>query len=127
MKTDYFKRVESLNCWEQTIHCEPLEGGITNRNFLVEHGNEKFFVRLGVDIPEHGVYRFNELAASRAAYKCGISPEVLYAETGAMVLRFINGKTLEPENLRDISTLKKVIPLQKHVIIKCLYIFPAVQ
>ena len=103
----------SLNCWEQTIHCEPLEGGITNRNFLVEHSNEKFFVRLGVDIPEHGVYRFNELAASRAAHKCGISPEVVYAETGAMVLRFINGKTLEPENLRNISTLKKVVPLLK--------------
>ena len=113
MTTDYFKRVESLNCWEHTIHCEPLEGGITNRNFLVEHGNEKFFVRLGVDIPEHGVYRFNELAASRAAHKCGISPEVVYAETGAMVLRFINGKTLEPENLRNISTLNKVVPLLK--------------
>ena len=113
MTTDYFKRVESLNCWEHTIHCEPLEGGITNRNFLVEHGNEKFFVRLGVDIPVHGVYRFNELAASRAAHKCGISPEVVYAETGAMVLRFINGKTLEPENLRNISTLKKVVPLLK--------------
>jgi len=113
MTTDYFKRVESLNCWEHTIHCEPLKGGITNRNFLAEHGNEKFFVRLGVDIPEHGVYRFNELAASRAAYKCGISPEVVYSETGAMVLRFINGKTLEPENLRDISTLKKVIPMLK--------------
>ena len=113
MSTDYFKRVESLNFWEHTIHCEPLEGGITNRNFLVEHGNEKFFVRLGVDIPEHGVYRFNELAASRAAHKCGISPEVVYAETGAMVLRFINGKTLEPENLRDISILKKVVSLLK--------------
>jgi len=113
MTTFHFKRVESLNCWKHTIHCEPLKGGITNRNFLVEHGNEKFFVRLGVDIPEHGVYRFNELAASIAAHKCGISPEVVYSETGAMVLRFINGKTLEPENLRDISTLKKVIPLLK--------------
>ena len=113
MTTDYFKRVESLNFWEHTIHCEPLEGGITNRNFLVEHGNEKFFVRLGVDIPEHGVYRFNELAASMAAHKCGISPEVVYSETGAMVLRFINGKTLEPENLRNISTLGKVVPLLK--------------
>ena len=113
MTTDYIKRIESLNCWEQTIHCEPLKGGFTNRNYLVEHGDEKFFVRLGVDIPEHGVYRFNELAASRAAYKCGISPEVVYAETGAMVLQFINGKTLEPGNLQDISTLKKVIPLLK--------------
>ena len=113
MTTDYFKRVESLNYWEHAIHCEPLEGGITNRNFLVEHGNEKIFVRLDVDIPEHGVYRFNELAASRAAHKCEISPEVVYVETGVMVLRFINGKTLEPENLRNISTLKKVVLLLK--------------
>ena len=113
MTTDYFKRVESLNCWEHTIHCEPLEGGITNRNFWLNMAMKNFFVRLGVDIPEHGVYRFNELAASRAAHKCGISPEVVYAETGAMVLRFINGKTLEPENLRNISTLKKVVPLLK--------------
>ena len=110
MTTDHFKRVESLNCWEHTINCEPLEGGITNRNFLVEHGNEKFFVRLGVDIPEHGVYRFNELAASRAAHKCGISPEVFYAETGVMVLPFINSKTWEPENLRNISILIKSGP-----------------
>jgi len=113
MITKYFKRVESLKCWEQSIHCERLDGGITNRNFFVEHDNEKFFVRIGVDIPEHGIYRFNELAASRAAHKCGISPEVVYSETGAMVMRFIDGKTLEPENLRDISTVKKVVELLK--------------
>jgi thiamine kinase-like enzyme len=90
-----------------------MEGGITNRNFRVEHGNELFFVRLGEDIPEHGVYRFNELAASRAAFACGISPEVVHAESGAMVLRFIEGKTLEAENLRDHSTMQKVVSLLK--------------
>ena len=81
MIIDYLKRVESLNCWEHTISCEQLKGGITNRNFLVEHGNEKFFVRLGENVPEHGIYRFNELAASRAAHACGISPEVVHSET----------------------------------------------
>ena len=111
------KRVEALTCWQQAsltpIRCEPVEGGITNRNFRVEHGNELFFVRLGEDIPEHGVYRFNELAASRAAFACGISPEVVHAESGAMVLRFIEGKTLEAENLRDHSTMQKVVSLLK--------------
>ena len=111
------KRVEALTCWQQAsltpIRCEPVEGGITNRNFRVEHGNELFFVRLGEDIPEHGVYRFNELAASRAAFACGISPEVVHAESGAMVLRFIEGKTLEAENLRDRSTMQKVVSLLK--------------
>jgi len=63
------KKVEALTFWQQPILCEPLKGGITNLNFRVEHGNEMFFVRLGEDIPEHGVYRFNVFAASRAAFK----------------------------------------------------------
>jgi len=117
MTDDLNKRVEALTCWQQAsltpIRCEAMEGGITNRNFRVEHGNELFFVRLGEDIPEHGVYRFNELAASRAAFACGISPEVVHAESGAMVLRFIEGRTLEPENLRDHSTMQKVVSLLK--------------
>jgi thiamine kinase-like enzyme len=111
------KTVEALTCWQKEsltpIRSEAVEGGITNRNFRVEHGKELFFVRLGEDIPEHGVYRFNELAASRAAFACGISPEVVHAESGAMVLRFIEGKTLEAENLRDHSTIQKVVSLLK--------------
>ena len=105
------KKVEGLTFWQQPILCEPVKGGITNLNFRVEHGNEMFFVRLGEDIPEHGVYRFNELAASRAAFTCGISPEVVHAECGAMVLRFIEGKTLVEEDLRDFSNLEKVLSL----------------
>ena len=107
------QRVERLTFWQLPIRSELLEGGITNRNFRVEHGVETFFVRLGEDIPEHSVYRFNELAASRAAFSCGISPEVVHAESGAMVLRFIEGKTLGPENLRDLSTMQKVVSLLK--------------
>ena len=107
------KKVEALTFWQQPILCEPVKGGITNLNFRVEHGNEMFFVRLGEDIPEHGVYRFNELAASRAAFACGISPEVVHTESGAMVLRFIEGKTLVEEDLRDFSNLEKVLSLLK--------------
>ncbi len=107
------KKVEALTFWQQPILCEPVKGGITNINFRVEHGNEMFFVRLGEDIPEHGVYRFNELAASRAAFACGISPEVVHAESGAMVLRFIEGKTLVEEDLLYLSNLEKVLSLLK--------------
>ena len=81
MVTEINKQLEALTFWQLPIQYEPLEGGITNRNFRVEHGNELYFVRLGEDIPEHGVYRFNELNASRAAYSCGISPEVVHAES----------------------------------------------
>jgi hypothetical protein len=45
----------------------PITGGITNTNFVVEDNGRRCFVRIGEDIPVHGVMRFNELAAARAA------------------------------------------------------------
>ena len=113
MTKDINKQIEALTFWQLPILYEPLEGGITNQNFVVEHGPDTYFVRLGEDIPEHGVYRFNELCASRAAFACGISPEVVHAEFGAMVLRFIEGKTLAAEDLRNFSTMDKVLSLLK--------------
>ena len=120
MATEKNKQLEALTFWQLPIQYKPLEGGMTNSNFRVEHGDKIYFVRLGEDIPEHGVYRFNELAASRAAFSCGISPEVVHQESGAMVLRFIEGKTLKSENLRDHSTMEKVVTLLK----KCHFEMP---
>src|SRR4030095_16300152 len=90
-----------LPCWAGKVDPTPLLGGITNKNYLVVDCGQKFVVRLGQDIPIHGVMRFNELAASRAAFEAGVSPEVIYAEPCALVLRFIEGRTLTGELMRD--------------------------
>ncbi len=74
MSADARTRIESLPYWQGAVVAKPLDGGITNVNFTVEHGGEKFVVRLGGDIPIHHVMRFNELAASRAAHAAGTSP-----------------------------------------------------
>ena len=68
-------------------------------------------MRLGGDIPVHQVMRFNELAASRAAHAAGISPEVVHAEPGILVLRFIEGKVFAEEDVRDPANLKRIPPL----------------
>ena len=78
--TDARERAAKLSCWKNSVDPEPLTGGITNANFIVDDANERYFVRIGDDIPLHGVMRFNELAASRAAYAAGISPEVVHHE-----------------------------------------------
>ncbi|MEX0758265.1 MAG: choline kinase, partial [Tistlia sp.] len=67
-------RVAALDIWSGRVEPRPVEGGITNTNFLVEDAGRRFFVRVGADIPVHGVMRFNELAAARAAEAAGISP-----------------------------------------------------
>ena len=87
-------------------------GGMTNRNFLVaDRRGQRFVVRVGLDLPEHGVMRFNELAAARAAHAAGISPEVIHAGEGMLVSRFIDGRTLAPEDVRDARNLSCIVEL----------------
>jgi len=106
-------RILRLSCWSGQVDPVPLPGGITNKNYLVADRGQQFVVRLGEDIPIHGVMRFNELAASRAAFEAGISPEVVYAEPGALVLRYVEGRALTPELVRDPRLLPKIVDLIK--------------
>jgi thiamine kinase-like enzyme len=111
MHDDIRRRIEALPCWRGEITAEELGGGITNINIKVQDGGESFVVRLGGDIPVHQVMRFNELAASRAAHAAGLSPEVVHAEPGALVIRFIEGKVYGEEDVRDEANLARIVAL----------------
>lgn len=104
-------RVQALSCWTGAVQPEIIKGGITNANFRVENKGRRYFVRIGDDIPVHGVMRFNELAASQAAAACGLSPQVVHAERGALVFEFIDGKTLAAEDVRAPAMLARILPL----------------
>ena len=111
--TGALEKAARLGCWRTAVEPQPLTGGITNANFVVADGGERFFVRIGDDIPLHGIMRFNELAASRAAFEAGISPEVVHHEPGAIVLRYIEGTSLTPEDIRQSAQLERIVPLMK--------------
>ncbi len=111
MSTDPRERAAGLSCWSGRVDPSPVVGGITNANFRVDDAGQSFFVRIGDDIPVHGVMRFNEAAASRAAHAAGLSPEVVHHEAGALVLRFVEGRTLAPEDLRKPENLERAIEL----------------
>ena len=80
------EKIKSLSIWSKDINIKPLEGGITNLNYLVDHGGEKLVVRLGNDIPEHLVYRSNEIIVSKAAYEIGVSPKLIHSEQGLSLI-----------------------------------------
>jgi thiamine kinase-like enzyme len=106
------ERIARLPCWAGGVDVSVLHGGMTNRNFLVRQGDgQRFVVRCGHDLPAHGVMRFNELAAARAAYAAGLSPEVVYATEGMLVSRFVDGRTLGPEDVRDPARLTAIVSL----------------
>jgi thiamine kinase-like enzyme len=109
--TDAIETAAGLSCWRGRVDPEPVGGGITNQNFVVEDAGRRYFVRIGDDIPEHGIMRFNEAAASRAAAAAGVSPEVVHQQDGALVLRFIDGRTFTEDDVRKQANLERIVPL----------------
>jgi thiamine kinase-like enzyme len=107
------QRVAALSFWSGKPTVAPVSGGMTNNNFSVTDAQGKYFVRLGEDIPVHGVLRFNEFAASQAAAACGLSPALLHSEPGVMIFQWIDAKTLTPGDLKDLDMIARVTPLLK--------------
>lgn len=105
------ERAARLSFWSGPVEPVPLAGGITNTNFTVRDRGRKFVVRIGDDIPVHHVSRKAELAAARAAHATGLAPEILHAEPGALVMPWIEGRALSPEDVRDPAMLGRIVPL----------------
>jgi thiamine kinase-like enzyme len=103
--------VAQLGLWFGRVDPKPLAGGITNKNFVVEDRGKKYVVRTGGDILVHGIVRTSELAATRAAYEAGVSPEVFHAEPGIMVIAFIEGHTFTPEDVRKPANFDRLVDL----------------
>lgn len=115
MMEDAAARAAALPIWKGAVEPRPLAGGITNTNFTVEDGGRRYVVRVGGDIPLHGVLRFNERAASEAAAAAGISPAVIYAEPGVLVLDFVEGRTLTSADIRERAMQERIVPLLRRV------------
>jgi thiamine kinase-like enzyme len=78
---------------------EPLAGGITNSNYRVTVGEERFVLRLiGARTELLGIDRDSELAACTLAAGLGIGPELVRADLsdGIVVTRFIDGRPIDP-------------------------------
>jgi len=111
MSTSISERVAQLDFWSSDVEPVPLDGGITNTNFTVVDRGERYVVRIGDDIPVHGVMRFNEIAAARAAHAAGISPEIVYSADGVFIMRFIEGETFTEQDVRKPQSLERIMPL----------------
>ena len=109
MSVDLEARIAALPCWRGKVKLEPLHGGLSNKAFVVDDGKERFVVRCGGDIPAHHVFRDRERAASVAAHAAGLSPELVYAAPGVIVIRHIDGTTLAEADMR--ANVARIVPL----------------
>ncbi len=113
-RLDPVARALALPIWEGEVRTQPLGGGITNLNLLVTDARRRAVVRIGDDIPVHQIMRFNELAASRAAHAAGVSPAVLHHEPGALVIDFVEGRTMTAKDLQTQDLLEQALALVMH-------------
>jgi len=90
----------------------PITIGITNRNFKVEIGGERFVVRLsGKDTDLLGIDRAAENEAASAAAAAGVAPEVFayLPDLGALITRFVDGAHIPEEDLEREDALTAVV------------------
>ena len=93
-------RVRALPIWTGDVAITPLKGGVSNASFKVTDASGTHVARVGGDYPFHQVSRQREAIASRAAFEAGLSPEVIHADDGIMVLSFIEARTYAEADVR---------------------------
>jgi thiamine kinase-like enzyme len=59
------------------------------------------------------IVRTTEAAASRAAHVAGVSPRVHYADSNALVIGFVERRTLKPEDVRAPENHARLVDLIK--------------
>ena len=90
---------------------EPLEGGITNRNYRVRFGDRDCVVRVpGKDTSLLGIDRGAERIANERAARIGVAPPVVAGldDPPAIVTEFVEGRSMEAADLAEPTTLTGV-------------------
>ncbi|HYT94117.1 MAG TPA: ethanolamine utilization protein EutH [Gemmataceae bacterium] len=90
---------------------KPLTGGLTNRNYRLDIGDESYVMRIaGTGTELLGIDREREVACAHAAAGAGVGPEVIahLPEHHATVVRFVKGHALTVEELRRPEILHRV-------------------
>jgi len=97
--------VGRVSLWRgKDVRITPLSGGLTNENYLVEAGGERYVMRLpGTSTELLSIDRANEVFNARAAASTGIGPKVLehVPQLNLMVLEFIDGPTMSAAALQS--------------------------
>ena len=104
--------VGRISLWRgKDVTISPLSGGLTNENYLVEAGGERYVMRIpGASTELLSIDRVNEVHNARAAASTGIGPAVLehLPELDVMVLEFIPGPTMSAQTLQSDGMVRRM-------------------
>jgi thiamine kinase-like enzyme len=100
----------------RTVALEPLGGGITNHNFKVDVNGERFVLRIaGADTELLGIDRQAEHDAALVAASLGVGPEVVEFVAGSLITRFVDGRRVPVEEMRQPESLREVATVLRRI------------
>jgi len=103
--------LESVPELRDAEHVEPLPGGLTNTNYKVTTSHGSYVIRIShKDSGLLAIDRANEVHNTKAAAEAGVGAPFVASlpEHDALVIGFLEGRSLSPEDLRSRDEL---IPL----------------
>lgn len=104
-------RLATLPIWRDPPEIERLACGRTNVNYLVRCRGETFFARVAEDLAHHAIVRTHEIRCAMLAAELGVAPPVVHAGGGALVTRFVEGRTLKQGEAISPKMLERIARL----------------
>jgi thiamine kinase len=104
--------------WTGGCPFEQIDGGFTNRSFLVRSAVGKYILRLDAEhTATFGIDRMTELKVLREAAKAGLAPEVRFADpdAGILLYEYLAGPVWERASLEDADNLERLAGLLQKV------------
>lgn len=93
------------------LDIRPLQGGLTNRSFLVATAQGRYVVRLGTGLDTLlAIDRKMETAAQRLAAAAQIAPRVVHADTGKglLITEYVDGRSWTPADFTDPKQIDRL-------------------
>ena len=119
MKNPAESMIPRIEIWKgKKVEHEILSGGLSNNNYTCFVEDKKYVLRIPGEGTDVFIDRSNELGATLATAKIGVSPEVLSVikPEDAMVLPFVDGKVMNSQMVAaDDGIVEKIITVLKSV------------
>jgi thiamine kinase-like enzyme len=89
---------------------EPLDGGITNRNFKVRSGGRDYVLRVfGRGTSQLGIHRSTERLATEAAARAGVGPPLVRFTEEAAVTEFVEGEAMPELRVEETARALRLV------------------
>jgi thiamine kinase len=120
--SDHLNAFEALALvpgWDPAVSdVEELKGGLTNRTYRVQRGDNDYVLRL--NSKQSGVLQFDrsyELAILQQAGEAGLAPEIIFADSnlGILITTFLQGRTWDESDLKLPHQLEALAEIVRKV------------